>query len=249
MPLSTLFSAFKHRSEKDELMEHPSVSQPEFIRALKEIRWVNRRLGGSGVMLDALKAILPTNAMRQQTLFRILDLGTGSGDIPMAIIRWGRTSGVKFHITALDVHPLAVETTELLTREYPEIDAVQGDALNLPYEVNQFDFVISSMFMHHLTQSEAVILLQTMARLGRLGFIINDLERHPLAWLGIRAVGLLVGNGRIFKNDAPLSVLRGFTRSELLSLCKVAGLETAHIEHRHPYRWLVMGQNTVEGVH
>jgi hypothetical protein len=78
-----------------------------------------------------------------------------------------------------------------------------------------------------------------MARLCKIGFIVNDLERHPMAWVGIKTLGLLTGKGRIFKNDAPLSVLRGFTQDDLIALKNSAGLTDLEIRRQKPYRWIL----------
>jgi 2-polyprenyl-3-methyl-5-hydroxy-6-metoxy-1,4-benzoquinol methylase len=238
MPIWGNFPSTRNRSTEDELMESPSVKELDFIQALNEIRWVNRYLGGTAAMLSTLQALC-AGMPEQQEPIRILDLGTGSADIPIAIAQWGRAHKQALQITAIDLHTLAVQEARHLTRQYPEIEVCQDNALELPYEAQSFDYVVSSMFMHHLTHAEAICLLQNMARLCRRGLIVNDLERHPLAWWGIRLLGNLTGKGPIFKNDSALSVLRGFQKQELIALCQEADLAKATITHRHPYRWLL----------
>lgn len=236
---------FAERKHQEELMDLPSTSRAEFMRALDEIRWVNRNLGGSAAVLEALLALVPPNF---QGTLNILDLGTGSADIPIALVRWarehGKNRGIDFRITALDLHPVAVEAARALTHDYPEILVMQGDALNLEEPERSYDFVISSLFMHHLTDRDAVRLLCEMARLCRRGLVVNDLERHPFAWLAISVLGLLTGKGRVFRNDAPLSVLRAFTRTELDNFCEQAGLPDMLIERRKPYRWVMSWQRS-----
>jgi SAM-dependent methyltransferase len=235
---------WRHRCHDDEIMEHPSISRLNFLRALSEIRWVNRYLGGTKALLDTLKKLCRSQDKGRdsfQTLdLQILDLGTGSADIPLAIAQWGQQQGHKLAITAIDSHPTAVEAAQALTAAYPEIEVRQKDALALPYAPDSFDYVVSSMFLHHLDDDDAVRLLQTMARLCRKGLIINDLERHPLAWLGIALLGILTKKGDVFRNDSRLSVLRGFQRNELERFCQEAGLHNAIIHSRFPYRWLLV---------
>lgn len=238
------FKFFQDRHQEEELMDLPTTSRKDFTEALYDIQWVNQNLGGVNVLLAELMEFIPPYADGEEvTSFTILDLGTGSADIPRAIAQWLRQhpagQSLKVHITAVDVHPVAVAVARQMGQEYPEIRVIQGDALNLDFADDTFDVVISSMFMHHLPSDEAVRLLQTMARLGRQGFIVNDLERHPLAWLGIKVLGFLQCKGKIFQNDAPLSVLRGFTYQELTILKDAAGLPDLAIHHRRPYRWIL----------
>jgi hypothetical protein len=234
---------FNTRRDEEELMDLPSTPRVEFVQALHDIQWVNTNLGGSSALLEEFIRLIPSGF---QGTLSVLDLGTGSADIPRALVDWTRSlpeeQRIQLQITAVDVHPVAVEISKQLCAYYPEVTVMQADALTLEYPNQSFDIVINSMFMHHLQQDEAVRLLREMARLCRIGFIVNDLERHPVAWLGIKALCFLTGKGRIFKNDAPLSVLRGFTCSDLALLRQQAQLPAMRIRRRKPYRWLLSWQ-------
>ncbi len=221
------------RKNADELMDLPSTSREDFEEALKDIRWVNQNLGGAQTLVNTIQELARRHP---QASYKILDLGTGSADIPIALAHWGRSRKLFLEMTAVDLHPVAVEAGNQLTAGYPEIVVLQGDALNLQYPDQSFDMVVSSMFMHHLTTPEATRLLQEMARLSKIGFVVNDLERHPLAWAGISLVGRIFGMGRVFRHDAPLSVLRGFTLKELQELRQLAGLPDLEIRRQRPYR-------------
>ena len=236
----SVFSSFQSRSQLPEIMDEVSVSKADFLRAMSEIRWVNRYLGGTAAILKPLQTFcrsLPTSPT-----LTILDLGTASADIPCAIAKWLRQSERHFSLTAIDLHSTAVEEAQRYVAAYPEITVLQKDALQLLEWDVSYDFVISSMFLHHLTNDDAVHLLKTMAKLARKGFIINDLERHPLAWLEIRLLGWLTLKGKIFRYDSALSVKRAFTRDELKSLCHQAGLPQVQIHHRFPFRWVIVWQ-------
>jgi hypothetical protein len=182
MSIRQWFPATDYRSDEDEIMENPEVSRGDFVRALGEIRWVNRNLGGTAAILDTLEGLCAAEQQPEilSDALRILDLGTGSADIPMAMAEWGRAHQQKLQIIAVDLHPAAVEEARTRTASYPEIEVRQGNALALPDEPYSFDYVVSSMFMHHLSQAEAVELLRTMARLSRRGLVVNDLERQSM---------------------------------------------------------------------
>ena len=226
---------FKTRRYEEEWMDDPQTSPADFNQALKDIQWVNKNLRGTEVLAEALFERLPESFSGQS----VLDIGTGSADIPLALAKKARQHKQALQITGIDLHPVAVETAQKQTADYAEIHIVQGDALSLPYPDQSFDWVITSMFMHHLSDQEAVGLLREMARLARHGFIVNDLERHPLAYWSIKLLGKLTRKGRIFMNDAPLSVLRGFSHAELKSYCLRSQLESVQIQRKKPFRWLL----------
>jgi phospholipid N-methyltransferase len=239
--MPTFMELFKTRHYEEELMDLPGTSHDDFELALRDIQWVNRNLGGTQAVLDELIRLIPLDSKGK--MLTILDIGTGSADIPRALVDWARSTrsqhGISFQITAVDVHPVAIEAARRESQTYPEIRVVQQDALNLDYGEDSYDLVISSMFMHHLENEDAIRLLQEMARLCRIGFVVNDLERHPLAWLSIKALGIATGKGKVFQNDAPLSVLRGFTGTELEEFRRLAGLADMEIKHCWPFRWIL----------
>lgn len=231
---------FDRRTHAEELMDRPETSRADFARALEDIRWTNRRLGGIDAVLEETAALLEKHGLKQA---RILDLGTGCADIPRALADWGRAHGIRLEITGLDLHAVSVEEARKLTAGYPEISIRQGDALSVDEPDASYDIVISTQFMHHLTDEEAVRLLREKARLCRVGLVVNDLERHPLAWLGVAAVGLLAGKGRVFRNDGPLSVLRGFSPADMQSLAGQAGLRGARVSRRKAYRLVLVWEH------
>jgi hypothetical protein len=102
------------------------------------------------------------------------------------------------------------------------------------------DIIFTSLFCHHLSESDLVSLFRRMKTEARTGFFINDLHRHPLAYYSIRWITRLFSRSYLVKNDAPLSVRRGFSRSELISLLEAAGITNYSIRWRWAFRWLVI---------
>jgi ubiquinone/menaquinone biosynthesis C-methylase UbiE len=232
---------FKQRSQAEELMDQSDISQAEFVDALQGIQWVNRHLKGSQSLIDGIRLLIKDWPSDE---FRVLDVGTGSADIPVALWQWGQKNRLKFEITAVDRHPYAVEAAQKATGDYDHIHVVQGDALQLPYPDKSFDIVTSSMFLHHLDTDKAVRLLQEMARLSRVGFVINDLERAPLAYYGIMCLGKLSGLGRLFMHDAPLSVLKGFRVEDIQQIKVLSGLTSLKVLKKRPYRLVLIWWNS-----
>ena len=160
----------------------------------------------------------------------LLDLGTGSADLPVAAIRWASASGIDLRITALDNHP----TTLDLGREYAEselgaeaerIDFVLADAGETVerFGVESFDFVHAGLFLHHLSELRVLTVLSIMRRVAKHGMIWNDLVRSPVGAMAIRL--MTVGQPRMVRHDAVVSVEAGFTKRESLSLAMRADWE------------------------
>jgi len=215
-------------------MDDPAVDRDQLDRSLRFIRAINRRLGGTAAVLGHLRRW--SAGWPAGEVIRIIDLGTGSADIPLAIVRWARAGGMRVHVTAIDAHP----TTLDLAREYlrqalgpgdPEdIELVRADALSLMdhFEPGAFDYAHAGMFLHHLDDIEVMTVLRVMDRLTTRGVIWNDLLRGTVEAVAVRL--LTLAGPAMVRHDARVSVAAGFTRREVLDLAGRVGLP--HIEYR-----------------
>lgn len=205
------------RVHTPELMDAPGVPRERLASALGFIRGVNRRLGGVSALLGPLRAWSARwPAGRPVTL---LDIGTGSADLPLAARRWAQSRGIDLRITGVDNHP----TTLDLAREHvggePGIELIQADALSLMdvYSDRSFDYVHAGLFLHHMdTELNILTMLRIMDRLSARGLVWNDLVRSRVGLAAIRL--LTLGQSRMVRHDASVSVKAGFTRREVLDL-------------------------------
>ena len=220
------------RQHTPELMDDPNVDRADLEASLRFIRMVNRRLGGVAATLNHLKRWAAT--WSADRTIRILDVGTGSADIPLAIANWASTSQHRVHITAIDLH----ETTLSVAREQvgnrSDIELVQADARNLMdiFEPRTFEYAHAGMFLHHLSDIEVMTVLRIMDRLTTRGMIWNDLVRGPIETLAVRLLTLRAP--AMVKHDGVISVAAGFTRREVLEVAKRVGLEKPKY-HRHVF--------------
>lgn len=222
-------------------MDDFSIVDERLEKALDNLRYVNRYLGGYAAVMAALKPLLRSHAAARP--FRVLDLATGVADYPDYLVRWAARHDRVVEVVGLDANPATVAyARRALDRDLPaslreQIGLVEGDALALPYEAGDFDVCIASHFMHHLTHAEAVALLGEMARVARRGLVINDLHRHPLAYYGIVALAAVFPVSPMFRHDGPISVLRGFKRKELKVMVEDAGFKSFAIQWHWAFRW------------
>lgn len=220
------------RSRRAEWMDRSGNSLEDLEGALADIAIVNRRLGGAKVLLDAVRPWL--RASRDGRPFEILDVGTGGADLALALLRAARAEAVEARVAAIEID--AATAAVARRREEAGLRVVRADAFRLPFRDRQFDLVCVSLFLHHFPEEEGVRLLRGLARVCRGVIVVNDLARHLVPWAFIAVAARLTRRHPMFVHDAPLSVLRGFTRSELLSIAERAGLRDIRVRARWPFR-------------
>jgi 2-polyprenyl-3-methyl-5-hydroxy-6-metoxy-1,4-benzoquinol methylase len=204
---------------------------------LADLRFINRRLGGAGVVLDALERGLQGETPQALSL---LDIGTGSADIPNAVSSRWRSAGIQSHIAALDLSGRNLRIARSRLGIEPGIELVQGDAMNLPFAPKSFDFVTASLFLHHFTESEIRVLLAGFVRTARKSVIVNDLARSFVPYYFFRLFGRLFTKSFLTRNDGAISVLRGFTGAELSELASQSCPGTFVVKSVFPYRLLMI---------
>lgn len=223
-------------------MDLPGNEPAVLEEDLRNLRILNRYLGGYRCIRRGLEEILRD---RQTAGISLLDVGTGSGDIPAAIVRWARAKGVSVRIVALEPDPVTVNVAVSRTRHLPEISVVRGDASKPPFPPASFDCVLASQLLHHFTEEGIVSLLKTWSQLARTAIIVGDLVRHPFAYYGIQWLTRLCTRNPMTLTDAPLSVKRAFTVPEWRELFRRAAIGNYQIIPVFPYR--IMGRVLLAG--
>lgn len=166
--------------------------------------------------------------------FTLLDVGFGHGDMLRAIARWARGAGVRAELIGIDLNPRSAPVAAASTREAGiSFRTGRAEAVDV-----QPDFIISSLVAHHMTDAELVAFIQWMERTARVGWLINDLRRHWLAWAGFRLLAFVCRFHPIVAHDGALSVRRAFTLADWQRLLAQAGV-AAEVRQHFPFRWTV----------
>jgi len=226
------------RVVRPEYMDRDDVRADSLRQSLSFIRKVNRCLGGTRSVIAHLRRF--SRDWSPGGRITILDLATGSADIPLAIVRWSRGVGHDVRVTALDRHPLTLDAAAEHVRGEPRVTLLRADALRPPFEPGCFDYVVSSLFLHHLTNQQVEATLGLMRRLACRGVIWNDLLRHRRAAWWCRLL-TFASNG-IVKHDAAASVRAGFRRNEVESLRDRLHLRHLRYRRHFGHRFTLAGE-------
>lgn len=210
-----------------ELLDGSLDDTPALLGNLKDFRRINRWLGGASLSEPAIDAVAAHR--RELTL---LDVGTGGADIPVDLLERASRRGRHWSVVAIDnraeVLAAAVEARPGIA-VLPGLELHVGDGRSLPYPDRSFDVAHASLVLHHLDPEAAVQLLREMARVARLGVVVNDLERGRLGWIGAWLMGHLLTRSRFTRHDAPLSVARSYRAAEMTGLIRAADLVPVRI--------------------
>jgi len=206
-----------------ELMDQPDAPPEELIRDLHDLTKLNRFGLGRRLVWECVRDVIRSNP--SQKSWTLLDVATGSADIPRHLVDWARRNHIDLRITATDLHPVTLDFARKQSREYPEITIEPANLLSLPYAANSFDLVTCSQALHHFGSEDIVIALREMSRIARRVIIISDLYRSKLGcafvWLAVH----LGGGSRFARHDGPASMRNGFKRWELDALAQEAGMQ------------------------
>ena len=207
-------------------MDDFSIQDERIDKALNELKIINKFLGGISTTKSALSYFIQS----KKDELKILDIGSGSSDNLLS----AKSNYPNMQILSIDKNMRALSSSENL------LEKINSNAFELPFKNNSCDIIHSALFLHHFTEEQIKILLKEFLRIARIGIIINDLQRSYLALLGIKILTVLFSKSEMVKNDAPLSVKRGFSKQEILNLLEDVGIKNFVIKKKWAFRWMVV---------
>ena len=224
-----------HRAEDaPELLDEPNHNPRQLEVSLRHVAQVNHWLGGTRALIRALARVLG------QKGGSVLDLATGNAEVPIALVHWARARSVPLTILATDVHPQMIELARRNCESYPEITVDQADALHLQYANGQFTVAVMTLALHHFEGEDLLHALREAARVSQRAILVSELERGWPNYIGARVLAqTLWRQDPLTRHDGPLSVLRSFTRAELLALAQSAGLQRVRVSRHFFYRLML----------
>jgi len=224
---------FEQRSLALELIDTGDYTPEEYAQCLREIALVNRFAGDYWALKRSLFADIKRAGKKD---FSVLDIGAGSGELLRKTADFARGKKYRANLTGLELNAEAARAILAGSSAYENIFAIRGDALQLPFADGSFDYVMCSLFTHHLRDEQILKVLKEMRRVARRVIYVIDLHRHPLAYFLYTTVGKIFLKGRLVRQDGALSILRAFKPGEIERLAQQAHLDNISVMRRFPFR-------------
>lgn len=254
------------RRRDPELMDDPSLDPALHQQALSDLAFLNMLSNSPGIIkekvFNEIKRLEATGAKsascsqhrKQKTfkktnkasvpqsdepLFKLLDIATGAGDIPIAIAKAAKQQGINLDITASDISEQSLEYVKANAQHNGvAIKTLKFNALTDTLKT-RYDVVTTSLFTHHLDPPDVVSLLRSMATLANHLVLVNDLVRSSTNLTLIKLATKLLTSSEVVQYDGPVSVRAAYTIQEMQELAQAAGLIGATVEPRFPCRMLL----------
>ena len=229
---------FKKRTHKLERIDTGDYTPEEYERFLREIRFINRFVGDVWALE---KTLLREIEKRDLQTFSVLDIGAGSGELLRVIAKFARKQKRKAILFGLELNTRAACAILEESKNFDEIKAIRGDALNLPFADKSFDYAICSLFTHHFTDEKVVEILSEMARISRQKIYVIDLHRHETAYRFYKIFCAVFRISPLVREDGSLSILRSFVPQELEKFGREAHLTGISVTKYFPSRLVLQG--------
>jgi SAM-dependent methyltransferase len=224
-------TSLKQRARAEEQMDDPSLDPKVYDEVLSGLGRVNRWTLAARPTLAFL-----ARATRGRGGFTLLDVGSGEGGMLRTVAKWARRRGLDARLTGVDLNPKSEAVARSKTDPDMPIDYRTGDYS----ELGRFDFVISSLVAHHMTDGQLLGFLRWMESNSNRGWFVNDLHRHGFAYYGYPLLAALLGVHRIVREDGRLSIARSFRPGDWRAILAEAGLADGVRARRYfPFRLCV----------
>lgn len=211
-------------------MDDLNISGEVVPQTLRELDTINQYLGGNQISIQAFRTLIKKHPVRS-----LVDLGCGGADILIHMAKRSKTHDIKF--TGIDANPHIVEYATANTQKWPNIKISCENILGESFRHQSFDVIHCCLFLHHFTEAQLIQLFTSFKQQARTAIIVNDLHRHVLAYHSIRLITRFFSRSYMVRNDAAISVARGFKRRELVQIMKAAQISNYTLKWKWAFRW------------
>lgn len=228
------------RVDGEELLDSGVGTVSDVKQSLDDLWRINSYLGG----IRPLTHHLYPRLLQHSKTVRLVDIGTGSAQIPLQIAKWAAHHGRDVNILGLDLAARHLDIASKIIPSDSNIRLLQADALHLPFGDESVDYFTSSLFLHHLSPAQVVALLrQTFAKV-RKALIFSDLQRGCLPFWAFKLIQPIFARSYLTRHDGAVSVRRAYTPDELLTFASQAGISHAHVFRHFPWRMTLVAEKS-----
>lgn len=230
----------KTRSYQKELLDGEGIPFPDIAQTMRELNTINTLLGGHAITLEGFKQLA-----KGKKEITVCEIGCGGGDNLVAIVKYCKENQIKIHCIGIDYNCECIEFAKQNEHLKGNTDFICSDYAKVYFENNP-DIIFSSLFCHHFTDEDLIFQIKWMKQNAGLGFFINDLHRHWLAYYLIKMLTHLFSKSYLVKNDACLSVARGFKATDWRNLFSKAGIQKVKIKWKWAFRHLIVNEQDLK---
>lgn len=229
----------RHRSDAPELMDNFEMEGEILRDALDKIASINRLLGGNKVTIEGVQELLKGQPRSRK--IHILDVGCGNGDMLRTLADLATQTGYQFQLTGVDANAFTIAHAQHLSTTYDNIHYQCRDIFIESEAAEQYDIILCTLTLHHFNDPDILRLLLQFSQQSRLGFVINDLERSPVAYRLFQALCFVFGLNDMSRDDGLVSILRGFKRKDLETFASQLTIKRSTIRWKWAFRyqWIV----------
>ena len=214
------------RSQELEMMDNFDIPFEEYSQTYRQLQTVNTLTFTYYPTLTFIKRVC--RQYHDLDCLRILDIGCGHGDMLRRIARLAGKSRLSVKLVGIDLNQKAIRSARLATSAKDQITFLAGDIFDITFD-DDFDIIINSLVMHHLSADMIVKMIRWMAEKARVGWFINDLHRHAIPYYFIKYFVRFLGMNRMICHDAPLSVARGFSEKDWQEFIQRADVDASNV--------------------
>jgi 2-polyprenyl-3-methyl-5-hydroxy-6-metoxy-1,4-benzoquinol methylase len=228
---------YSHRSYKKEFLDRDDIPFADIQQNMKELNFINTYLGGHSITIAGFKGLL--NSRKN---ISVCEIGCGGGDNLNAIYNCAKKDRIKIKFTGIDINPNCIAYAQKKIK-IKGINFITSDYKLVAFSDDKPDIIFASLFCHHFTDEELIQMMKWMKANSKLGFFINDLHRHPIAYHFIKITSKIFSSSYLVKNDAPLSVLRGFKKQDWKNIFHQTGIANYTVQWKWAFRYLITALN------
>jgi SAM-dependent methyltransferase len=227
---------FSRRAALTEWMDDDSVDFDTFAGCLKDLAQVNVLTLAHRPTLAFLGQLARSGRWPKERPLRLIDVGSGYGDSLRLIGRWAAKRSLKISLTGVDRNPWAARAAQAASDPDDAITWLTADVFDY---ADAPDVVVSSLFTHHLDDAQLVRFLSFMDQRATIGWLVNDLQRHPVSWGGFALLAQVMRWHPFVRHDGPVSIRRAFSARDWRRYLAEAQVKDAQVRKRFPFRLCV----------
>lgn len=221
---------FRQRSDEKEIMDTQKICATDWALFVKDLSWINHYLINRHSFMKSIESIY-----QKKDHMHVAEFACGDGSTIYRLAQWAKKMNYDLKFSGFDINCAFIEYAQQQQHKHLPIQFSVQDVLSETFRKNKFDIILCNLFCHHLTNEELILFVKQLNQQANVGVMINDLHRHRIAYLGFKIISFLKKFSPMVKHDGLVSIRRGFTKREIISLLEQAGIQNYQVKWCFPF--------------